>query len=153
ITNQLEPELADRWELLADRQTYRIWLRAGIRFSDGVPFTADDVVFSFRAIYDGTVASVLADSLQVGGRPLVVAAEDDRLVTICFPSSFAPGLRILDGVPIYPRHLLGRRLQDLSFRSAWSLSTPLTELAGLGPFTLRQYEPGQHLRFDRNPYF
>src|SRR5262249_27641509 len=85
--------------------------------------------------------------------PLIVAAEDDRTVTIRFPSSFAPGLRILDGVPIYPRHLLGRRLQDLSFRSAWSPSTPLTELAGLGPFTLRQYEPGQHLRFDRNPYF
>jgi peptide/nickel transport system substrate-binding protein len=152
-TDALEPELAERWELLADRRTYRIWLRPGLRFSDGAPLSADDVVFSFSAIYDRTVDSVLADSLRVGGRPLTVTAEDAGTVTVRFPASFAPGLRMLDGVPIYPRHLLGRRLDEGSLGSAWSVATDPSAIAGLGPFTLSRYEPGQRLTFDRNPHF
>jgi peptide/nickel transport system substrate-binding protein len=152
-TNELEPELAERWELLADRQTYRLWLRPNLRFSDGVPFSADDVAFSFKAIYDRRVDSVLADSLRVRGQPLVVTAENTRTVTIRFPSRFAAGLRMLDGVPIYPRHRLGHMLEEGSFGSAWGLATPPSDLAGLGPFVLRGYEPGQRLTFDRNPHF
>jgi peptide/nickel transport system substrate-binding protein len=153
ITNQLEPELAESWELLADQQTYRLRLRQGVRFSDGTAFSAEDVVFSFRAIYDEAVGSVLADTLQVRGQPLVVAAEDPATITIRFPSPFAPGLRMLDGVPIYPRHRLESALNAGTFRSAWGAATSPSDLAGLGPFTLRRYEPGQRLLFDRNPYY
>lgn len=152
-TNELEPELADRWELLADRQTYRLWLRPNLRFSDGAPFSADDVVFSFRTIYDGRVDSVLADSLRVRGEPLVVTAENAGTVTIRFPSRFAAGLRMLDGVPMYPRHRLGQALEEGWLGPVWGLSTPPSDLAGLGPFVLRRYEPGQRLTFDRNPHF
>ena len=153
VTNQLEPDLAESWELLADRRTYRLKLRSNVRFSDGAPFSADDVVFSFRAIYDRSVDSVLADTLQVRGRPLTVAAEDAATVTIRFPSEFGPGLRMLDGVPIYPRHRLEPALRGGNFRSTWGPSTPAAEIAGLGPFMLRTYEPGQRLTFDRNPYY
>jgi peptide/nickel transport system substrate-binding protein len=153
VTNELEPELAERWELLPDRRTYRLRLRTGLRFSDGAPFSADDVVFSFRAIYDRATDSVLADTLQVAGQPLGVTAEDATTVAIRFPAEFGPGLRMLDGVPIYPRHRLEAALKTGTFRSAWSLSTPASDLAGLGPFMLRSYEPGQRLTLDRNPYF
>jgi len=60
-TDRLEGELAERWELLPDQKTYRVTLRPGLTFSDGEPFTADDVAFSFRALYDergGTALSV-----------------------------------------------------------------------------------------------
>jgi len=153
VTNQLEPDLAERWDLLSDGQTYRLHLRAGVRFSDGTPFSADDVVFSFRAIYDHTVESVLVDSLQVQGQPLTVIAEDATTVTVRFPAVFAAGLRMLDGVPIYPRRRLEPALKAGSFRSAWGSSTPPAEIAGLGPFMLRRYEPGQRLTLDRNPYY
>ena len=153
VTNHLEPELAESWELLGDQQTFRLRLRQDVRFSDGSPFSADDVVFSFRAIYDEATASVLADTLQVRGKPLVVAAEDPVTVTIRFPSPFAPGLRMLDGVPIYPRHRLESALNAGTFRSAWGAATAPSDLAGLGPFTLRRYEPGERLLFDRNPYY
>jgi peptide/nickel transport system substrate-binding protein len=152
-TNQLEPELADSWELLSDQRTYRLRLRPNLRFSDGSPFSADDVVFSFRAIYDRRVQSVLADSLMVRSQPLVVTAEDVQTVLIRFPAAFAPGLRMLDGVPIYPRRRLAPALDAGSFRSAWGLSTPPADLAGLGPFVLRSYQPGQRLTLDRNPYY
>ena len=152
VTNQLEPELAQSWELLADRRTYRLRLRPNLQFSDGAPFSADDVVFSFRAIY-GPIDSVLADTLQVRGQPLTVVAEDAATVTIRFPSPFGPGLRLLDGVPMYPRHRLEPALDAGTFRSTWGPSAPPSEMAGLGPFVLRRYEPGQRLTFDRNPYY
>jgi peptide/nickel transport system substrate-binding protein len=153
VTNQLEPDLAESWDLLPDHQTYRIRLRPGVRFSDGEPFTADDVVFSFEAIYDPPTESLLADTLKLRGRPLAVRWESASTVTIRFPSAFGPGLRLLDGVPIFPRHRLGQTLKAGTFRSAWGPTTPPQAMAGLGPFMLRQYDPGQRLTFDRNPYY
>ena len=153
VTNQLEPELAESWELLPDQRTYRIRLRRGVRFSDGVPFSADDVVFSFQAVYDQRTASLLADTLQVRGQPLTVLAENDTTVAIRFPSPFGPGLRLLDGVPILPRHRLEPQLKAGRFQLAWGPSTPPSEMAGLGPFVLQRYDPGQRLVFDRNPEY
>jgi peptide/nickel transport system substrate-binding protein len=153
VTNQLEPELAEGWTRLPDQRTYRLRLRRGVRFSDGTPFTADDVAFSFRAIYDTATPSVLADSLQVDGRPLAIAADDAFTVTIRFPAPFGPGLRILDGVPIYPRQRLAAALERGAFRKAWGTSTPPEAIAGLGPFVLRRYEPGQRLTLERNPFY
>ncbi len=51
-TDRLEPELAEAWDLLPDRLTYRLKLRHGVQFSDSHPFSSADVVFSFAAIYD-----------------------------------------------------------------------------------------------------
>jgi peptide/nickel transport system substrate-binding protein len=100
VSGRLEPELAESWDRLPDDLTYRVNLRVGIRFSDGAPFSSADVVFSFRAIYDKKVDSPLADSLLVHGRPLTVASEDARTVTVRFPAPFGPGMRLLAGVPI-----------------------------------------------------
>jgi peptide/nickel transport system substrate-binding protein len=152
-TNALEPELAESWERLPDQRTYRLRLRPGVRFSDGAPFTAADVVFSFKAIYDPAVDSELADSLRVSDKPLDVTAEDAATVVVRFPSAFGPGLRILDGVPVYPRHRLEAALANGSFKSTWGSSTPPAEIAGLGPFVLDEYVPGQRLRFSRNPHY
>lgn len=152
-TDQLEPELAASWDLLDDRRTFRVTLRQDVRFSDGAPFTADDVVFSFRAIYDARSESLLSDTLQVHGQPLVVSADDASTVTIRFPSPFGPGLRILDGVPIFPRHLLQSSLDAGTFRGAWSVSSPPSAIAGLGPFRLERYEPGQRVTLERNPFY
>jgi len=153
VTDQLEPELAESWDLMPDGRTYRLRLRSGLRFSDGVPFSADDVVFAFRAIYDTPEAGILADTLQVRGRPLEVRAEGAAIVSIRFPSPFGPGLRLLEGVPILPRHRLEARVKAGTFRSAWGVSTPPSDIAGLGPFVLRRYDAGQRLMFDRNPFY
>jgi peptide/nickel transport system substrate-binding protein len=152
-TDRLEPELAEQWDLLPDDLTYRLKLRHGVQFSDGHPFSSDDVVFSFGAIYAPDAGSLLSDTLRVRGQPLIVNAQGADTVTVRFPSRFAPGLRILDGIPIYPRHRLESALRAGRFASAWGLSTPPSELAGLGPFVLGRYQPGQRLVFDRNPRY
>ena len=152
-TDELEPWLAERWSASADGLTYTVTLRPGITFSDGAPFTSADVVFSFKAMYDPDVASVLGGDAQVGGKPLQIEAPDPATVVIRFPAPFAPGLRLIDTLPILPRHKLERALAAGTFKDAWNAKTPLTELAGLGPFVLREHVPGQRLVFDRNPHY
>lgn len=153
LTDRVEPWLAESWEVSGDALQYDLHLREGIRFSDGEPFTAADVAFSFAAIYDPRTASPFADVLRIGGEPLRVEAHGDRHVTIRFPAPYGPGLRLLDGLPIYPRHRLAASLEAGTLGEAWGPATPPGEIAGLGPFRLERHEPGQRLIFERNPHY
>src|SRR5688500_8011752 len=56
-TQRTEPALATRWTASPDGRRYRLTLRRGVRFSDGDPFDADDVVFSFRVYLDEKLGS------------------------------------------------------------------------------------------------
>ena len=152
-TQVVEPYLADSWTMSPDGRTATLKLHPGVTFSDGHPFTADDVVFAFQAVYDQRTAGTLGDSLQIEGKPLTVTAVDATTVSIVFPAAYAPGVRILDNLPIYPRHKLGAALTSGTINDAWGLSTPPTELTGLGPFVVAQYLPGQRLVFERNPRY
>jgi peptide/nickel transport system substrate-binding protein len=149
-TQDIEPSLAERWELAQDNRTYTFHLRRGVTFSDGAPFTARDVAFSVRALGDPKVGSPLATVLQVGGVAPVASVVDDYTVTIAFGGPFAPALRTLDAVPILPAHRLEAALDAGTFRDAWSVTTPPGEMAGLGAFVLRGYEPGVRIEFERN---
>jgi len=150
VSDTVEPHLAESWTASEDGRRVTMKLRKDVLFSDGQPFTADDVVFSFQAVYDERAGSGLQDTVLVGHKKLEVAAVDPQTVTITFPVAFAPGLRILEALPILPRHRLGAALSAGTFTKAWSLDTPPTELVGLGPFVLKEYVPGQRLVFDRN---
>jgi peptide/nickel transport system substrate-binding protein len=152
-TDTLEPWLAESWTESADHLAYTIKLRQGVAFSDGTPLTSADVLFSFRALYDPKVASSLAGYTLVGGKPLQVEAPDPSTVVVRLPSPFAPGLRLIDGVRILPRHKLERALAEGRFNDAWSVKTPLTEIAGLGPFVLAEHVSGQRLVLTRNPHY
>jgi peptide/nickel transport system substrate-binding protein len=152
-TDTLEPWLAESWTESADRRTYTIKLRSGIAFSDGVPLTSADVIFSFRALYDPKVHSVLAADTLIDGQPLQVEAPDPATIVLRFPAPFAPGLRLIDGIRILPRHKLEPALNAGTFQDAWSAKTPLADIAGLGPFILSEHASGQRLVFTRNPHY
>jgi peptide/nickel transport system substrate-binding protein len=152
-TDTLEPWLAESWSESADHLRYTIRLRQGVLFSDGTPLTSADVLFSFRALYDPKVASPLAGDTLVNGKPLQVEAPDASTVLVRFPFPFAPGLRLIDGIRILPKHRLERALNEGRFSDAWSVSTPLNEIAGLGPFVLSEHVSGQRLVFTRNPHY
>ena len=152
-TDELEPELAESWTTSDDGLTYTLKLREGVKFSDGTPLTSADVLFTARAVYDPNVGSTLADALSVLKKPLVFEAPDDHTVVVRLPESFTPGLRMLDSMPILPRHKLEAALNEKRFSSVWQAGTPLTELTGLGPFVLTEHVPGQRLVFSRNPNY
>ncbi len=152
-TDALEPWLAESWTESPDHLAYVLKLRQGVTFSDGVPFTSADVVFSFRALYDPKVKSVLAADTYVNGQPLQVEAPDPSTVVLRLPAPFAAGLRLVHNVPILPRHRLEPALIAGNFAAAWPVTSPLSEVAGLGPFVLAEHVSGQHLVFTRNPRF
>lgn len=152
-TDQAEPWLAEKWTVSPDGRTITLTLRAGVTFSDGQPFTSDDVVFTYKALYDPRSASVLATGMMVASKPLNVTATDARTVVVTMPAPFAPGVAMLDNVPIYPKHLLQAAFDSGDFAKAWSISTPPSQMAGLGPFVLDTYVPGQRMTLARNPHY
>ena len=152
-TGQIEPRLAREWTNSPDGLTWTFRLRDDVQFSDGVSFSSADVVFSFRALYDPAVKSEIASSLNVAGQPLTARALDSRTVVITFPAPYGPGISLLDALPILPAHKLQAALDGGTFRQAWGVNAKLEDLAGLGPFVIREYVPGQRLVFMRNPHF
>jgi peptide/nickel transport system substrate-binding protein len=151
-TQEVEPGLAESWTVSADNRTYTLKLREAA-WSDGVPFTSADVLFSFQAVYDKKVDSLLASGLMVNGQPLGVAAPDARTVVITYPGSFGPGISLIDNLPLAPKHKLQAAYDSGGFAQAWGLATPVGDMVSLGPFVLTRYEAGQRLVFDRNPRY
>ena len=151
-TQEIEPWLAESWTRSDDGLRYTLKLRSNVTFSDGHPFTSDDVAFSFQAAYD-TPDSPMNDVMQVGHKKLEIATPDALTVVITFPALYAPGLRILDNLPIVPRHKLDAALKAGTITSAWGVATPPSEIVVLGPFVVNQYTPGQRLVLTRNPHY
>jgi peptide/nickel transport system substrate-binding protein len=150
---ELEPSLATRWEAEKDGRTYTVHLRRGLRFSDGSPFTADDVVFTLNALQDPRLESSIADQLRVDGKFPAVTRIDANTVRIVLPRPVGTGLRAFDSIPILPRNRLLKSWQDGTLAQAWSPSVAPGEVSGLGPFRLREYQRGIRIVFERNPYY
>ena len=160
LTQEVEPRLAEKWTVqradpAAGRSgdVYTLTLREGLAFSDGHPLTTDDVLFTFQVAYDDRVGSSYHDALQVAGRKLQVGAVDARTVTITFPGPYAPGIRILDSLPIFPKHKLEAAYKAGTIASAWGVSAPPGDITGMGPFVLKSYAPGQRIVLERNPHY
>jgi peptide/nickel transport system substrate-binding protein len=148
-----EPALATSWSVSSDHLRYTLQLRKGIRFSDGSPFDADDVVFSFKVYLDERVDAPQRDSLIISGKPISVRKTGPYTVVFDLASPYASAERLFDSVVILPSHLLQQSYFQGKLIHAWGLSTPPQEMAGLGPFYLKNYVPGQRLTLVRNPYY
>ena len=152
-TQQTEPALAKSWKISPDGRTFTLQLRKGIRFSDGHPFDADDVVFSFNVYMDEAIDSPQRDLLIIDGKPILVTKLDQYTVRFALPRPYAAAERLFDGLAMMPKHLLEKPYREGHFIQAWSLNAQAVEVAGLGPFRLKQYVPGQRIAVERNPYY
>jgi peptide/nickel transport system substrate-binding protein len=137
----------------ADGRTFTLKLRKGIRFSDGHPFDADDVVFSFTVYLDERVNSPQRDLLLIDGKPVVVTKLEQETVRFTLPRPYAAAERIFDGLAMLPKHILEKPYREGQFLQAWTLNTSAAEVAGLGPFRVKKYVAGQQIVLERNPYY
>ncbi len=152
-SQKTEPALAKSWTVSQDGKQYTLRLRRGARFSDGQPLSADDVVFSFQLYLDEKIDSPQRDLLIVGGKPITVEKVDSDTVRFTLAQPYAAAERLFDGFAILPRHLLESAYRSGSFSDAWNISIPPGQFAGLGPFRLKEYVPGQRIVLERNPYY
>src|SRR5262249_38294592 len=134
-------------------RTFTLTLRKGIRFSDGHPFDADDVIFSFTVYLDEAVNSPQRDLLIIDGKPPVVTKLDQYTVRFTLPRPYAAAERLFDGFAIVPRHILEKPYREGKFAQTWTLNAPPAQVVGLGPFRVKQYLPGQRIELERNPYY
>jgi peptide/nickel transport system substrate-binding protein len=152
-TQLTEPALAKSWKISPDGLTYTLVLRKGLKFSDGQPMDADDVLFSFRVYLDENAHAPQRDLLIVGGKPITVRKIDAQTIVFQMPKPYGAGERLFDGMAILPRHLLEKPFQEGKLAQIGSLSAPANQWAGLGPFRLKEYVAGQRLVLERNPYY
>jgi peptide/nickel transport system substrate-binding protein len=161
ITGAIEPELAKSWDISEDNLVITFHLREGLKWSDGEPFTADDVVFTFNdLIYNEDVETDTRDILLLPDDTYpVVEKVDDYTVKVTLSMIFRPILNSI-GTPILPKHAVAQYVHKLNpdvpvgtFNSSWGLDTDPAELVGMGPFMVESYAPDQHVTLVRNPYY
>jgi peptide/nickel transport system substrate-binding protein len=152
-TQTTEAALAKSWKVSADGLQYTVVLRKGLRFSDGQPLDADDVIFTMRVYLDESVHATQRDLLIVGGKPISVRKLDGGTIVFQLAKPYGAGERLFDGLDILPRHLLEKPYQEGKLAQAGTLLTPANQWAGAGPYRLKEYTPGQKLVVERNPFY
>ena len=162
VTGELELAQAEDMEISEDDKRIVFTLREGLKWSDGEPFTVDDIVFTYNQLYfNPAIPSGIADNMRIGpeGKFPTVTKLDERRVEFVVPEPFAPFLRYAGGLVILPQHVLADMVtnQDMDgnpqFLSTWGTDTDPTEIIGNGPYRMVSYAPGQRIIFERNPYY
>ncbi len=152
-TKQMRPELARSWQVLDNGLRYRFHLKKGLKWSDGEPITADDVVFTFNdLIYNPDIPNSASQVFLINGRPIEVKKIDDLTVDFLLPDIFAPFLKAMSQ-EIMPDHALRRFVENKSFNSAWGLASDEKDIVCSGPYIIDCYEPGQFVELKANKYY
>ncbi|HOQ39906.1 MAG TPA: ABC transporter substrate-binding protein [Fervidobacterium sp.] len=154
------PALAEKWDgprLTKDGGMEIIWyLRKGVKWSDGKPFTADDVVFTLNDVYvNPDIVSSFKDILRSTNDYLPKATKiNDYTVRMYYPEPFRLALRYLGGMYIFPKHVAESWVKNKKFAEFWTVdSINKKEIVALGPFIPVEYVPDQYVRFTANPNY
>jgi peptide/nickel transport system substrate-binding protein len=156
------PALAESWEISEDKKRVVFQLREGLKWSDGQPLNADDVVFSYQDVYfNEDIPSDARDVFRIGEKGLLpkIKKLDDRRVEFTLPEPFAPFLRSVESAYILPAHLfqeaaLKKDTEGKSnFLTVWNTGTDPTHIVVNGPFQMESYVTSQRIVFRRNPYY
>lgn len=156
IQDRVVPELVKSWELAPNQRTYTFHLRRGLRWSDGQPFTAADVMFTFDALFDQRYPNRYAQQYTIAGQPLQYEQVDDHTLRFTTPTLYAPFLTDIGYIAILPRHRLLAAFKDGSLQKQWTTQTAINTpqaIVGLGPFRLYAYRPGERLVLAPNPHY
>jgi peptide/nickel transport system substrate-binding protein len=153
VTQEPEPALAKSWEKSDDSLTWTFHLRQGLKWSDGQPFNADDVIFTMQIVNDPDIASAAQDALLAG--KILWTKLDDYTVQAKLPDMFVSFLRALDGptVAMIPKHKWESTYKEGKFKEAMQVSMDPKDYVTLGAFTLKSYNPAQNFTIRRNPYY
>lgn len=148
------PGLAASWKWADDKRTLEVTLRDGLKFSDGHALTADDVVFTMRALYDErTQSPIFRDTMLVGGKPIETTATDPQHLRMVFPETVAAPEGYLSNVAVLPRHALEEEFNKGTLKDAWSITSDPSRVVTAGAFAVEAVTPGERVRLKRNPNY
>jgi peptide/nickel transport system substrate-binding protein len=137
---ELEPALAETWDISDDGLTYTFHLRQGVTYSDGTPLKASDVKYSLER--------ARTDPNQVWSFTLVavkeIAVPDDATVVVTLSQPWAP---FLADIAMFNASVMPE---------AWASGNEArlaTEMLGTGPFLLAEWRQEEFLRLRKNPHY
>src|ERR1700756_731224 len=132
LTQDLEPELATAWRVSDGGKTITFKLRTGLSFSDGTPFSANDVAYTIQQMMDPALHSPTGDAFRSGdGKVLTRVLGPDR-VSVTFPAAIAGLDKLFDQVAIM------------------SATSSKKEMAVLGPYAVSEYKAGNYVLLEKN---
>ena len=134
-TQQLEPALALSWKVSKDGRQISFRLRSGVLFSDGTPFSAEDVAYTMQQLMDPALHSSTGDAFRSGTGNVETKIISPTQISIRFPAQVAGLDRLFDQVAILSQHSAKK------------------EMAVLGPFVVADYKPGAGVLLKRNPNY
>lgn len=131
--------LADSMETSEDGLVYTFKLKEGLKWSDGEPLTAEDVVFTYNTHNEQM------QSFYINGEPIVIENPDELTVTFTLPTVSANATELLTAETfILPKHVF-------EGKSSFDINLLQDDIVCCGPYTLKEYQAGQHLYFVKNP--
>ncbi|AYD04416.1 ABC transporter substrate-binding protein [Neorhizobium sp. NCHU2750] len=138
---QPQPSLAKSWEISADGLTYTFHLQDNVKFHDGVPMTAADVLFSVNEFLPKTLSKHRNTMTRVAS----VTAPDDKTIVFKLKAPFEPFIRAMDfgAMPIIPKHLY----EGTDYATNPNNEKPI----GTGPFKFAEWKKGSYIKLVKNP--
>lgn len=151
---QYVPGVAETWKPGDGGRGMELTLRDGVKFSDGHPLTAEDVVFTLRALYDErTAAPLFRDAMLINGRQIEAVAIDARRLRLTFPEPVALPEGYLSNLVVMPRHALEADFNQGTLRNAYSLTSDPRRIVTAGAFAAYSAVPGERVTLKRNPHY
>ncbi|HNU94868.1 MAG TPA: ABC transporter substrate-binding protein, partial [Bacillota bacterium] len=162
VTNAIRPGLAESWETSPDGKEVTFHLR-DVKWSDGVPFTADDVIFTFENFIMNKVAKgnsvdrfTILDTRDGQKKEVKWVKVNDKTVKAVLPSPFGPFYMNLSHAYIYPRHKLESKIDKTrpdSVNELWLTNVSPKEIVANGPYRIASYVMDQKVVLERNPHY
>ena len=137
----LQPMLAEKWEVSSDNLTYTFHLRQGVKFQDGTPMKASDVVYSLKRAKD-TKASGWTFTYE----PVKdIVAKDDSTVVITLNQVWAP---FLADISMFNSSIISE-----AFAKKIGEDKLVEQTMGTGPYMLAEWKKGEYILLKKNPYY
>jgi microcin C transport system substrate-binding protein len=140
-TNDWEGELASKWEISKDGKVFTFELNPNAVWSDGKPVTAEDVKFSFDAIFDNQFQTAHLRPYYEGLSKVEIVAPGK--VAFHAKETYFKNFESAAGLTVIPKHIYGDPKMD---KTQWNRN-----LVGSGPYLLAKYEKGQSITLEKNP--
>ncbi|MDD3681474.1 MAG: ABC transporter substrate-binding protein [Mesotoga sp.] len=148
------PGLAKNWWFSDDGLTFFVQIREGLQWSDGAPFTMDDVYWTFvdLSFVPENTANGNGSYLDSNDQLPVVEIVDETTISFTWTVPQVTALRQIGFRPIMPKHILEEVVANGTYPEFWTIAD-FDKLVGMGPFVIADYVEGVRIVFERNPYY